>query len=207
LRKHARQVLLGAGGRAAEAGFVSIFSIFILGYAVQSGVPRPVMLSALSIATLGIILIVPLAAALSDRLGRRVVYLAGAAFATLIALPVCLLIDTRQPGLITLGLVLGMLGPAVMFGPQASFIAELFPTRVRSSGSSLTFQLGGVLFGGITPVVAAALVPVTGSLVAVAAFMLALGVVSIASVAMAQVPAKRETTGAMSLSAALGITA
>jgi MFS family permease len=129
LRQHPKAVLLGAGTRAAEAGFIAIFSIFILGYAVQTaGFPRPAVLSALILGTVCVLLLVPLSGALSDRLGRRRVYLAGATIATLAAIPTCLLIDARHVGLLLLGVVLGMAGPGMMFGPMGSLLAELFPT-------------------------------------------------------------------------------
>src|SRR5437762_13441995 len=101
----------------------------------------------------------------------------------------------------TLGFIIGMIGPAIIFGPQASLLAEMFPARVRSSGTSVGFQIGGVLAGGLSPVIAASLVGMTGNLLPVGGYMVALGVVSLASVAFAQVPANRATTGAMSLSA------
>ena len=111
----------------------------------------------------------------------------------------CLLIDSRQVSLLTLGIVLGMLGPGLMFGPQASFLAELFPARVRSSGTSLGFQLGGVLAGALSPVIAAGLVAMSGSLLPVGAYMLALGLISIASVALAQAPARPEIAATLEL--------
>jgi MFS family permease len=193
LRKHPRAVLLGAGTRAAEAGFIAIITTFILGYAVQTaGLPRPAVLSAVILGSLATILVVLISGSLSDRLGKGRMYIAGAVFATAAAVPACLLIDSRQMGLVTLGIVVGMLGPGLMFGPQASFLAELFPARVRSSGTSLGFQLGGVLAGALSPVIAAALVAASGSLVAVGVYLLALGLISIASVALAQTPAGRE---------------
>jgi MFS family permease len=208
LRWHPRAVLLGAGTRGAEAGFVVIFSTFILSYATQTGgAPRPAVLSALVLATVCTVLLVLLSGALSDRFGRRRLYLAGAAIATLAALPACLLIDTKQIGLLTLGMVLGMLGPGIMFGPQASFLAELFPTRVRSSGTSLGFQLGGVVWGGLSPVIAAALVGTSANLLMVGAYMLALGLISLGAVALMHVPAESERAVGVSLTATPGATA
>jgi MFS transporter, MHS family, shikimate and dehydroshikimate transport protein len=193
LRNYPGAVLLGAGTRAAEAGFITIITTFVLGYAVQTaGIPRSAVLAAVILGTIGTLLLVLISGSLSDRLGRGRMYISGAAFATLAAIPACLLIDSRQVGLLTLGIVVGMLGPGLMFGPQASFLAELFPARVRSSGMSLGFQLGGVLSGALSPVIAAVLVGTSGSLVAVGLYMLALGVVSILSVALARGPAGRE---------------
>jgi MFS family permease len=109
---------------------------------------------------------------------------------------------TGRVDLLTLGFVLGMLGPGLMFGPQASFLAELFPTRVRSSGASIGFQLGGVLAGALSPVIAAGLVGAGGDLRPAGLYMLALGLMSIASVALAPGPTAREATESRSFSAA-----
>jgi metabolite-proton symporter len=185
LRRHRHSVFLGASTRAAEAGFVVIFSTFILSHATQTGdVARSAVLSALVLATSLQLVLVPVAGRLCDRFGRRRTFVAGASIATVTALPACLLIDTRQVPLVTVGIVLGMLGPAIIFGPQASLLAELFPAHVRSSGASLGFQFGGVLSGGLAPLVAAVLVGATGNLLMLGVYMLMLGLISLASVAL-----------------------
>jgi MHS family shikimate/dehydroshikimate transporter-like MFS transporter len=183
VRHHPRPVLLAMGARAAEIGFVNILSTFVLAYAIQTGgLPRPTVLSALLIATVVLMILVPLFGAISDRIGRRRMYLFGAAAATLLALPTCWLLDTRQFGLLALGFVVGTLGPAAMFGPQASFFAELFGTRLRYTGASLGFQLGAVFAGGLSPLIAASIAAATGSLLPVGVYMAGLGVVSVACV-------------------------
>jgi MHS family shikimate/dehydroshikimate transporter-like MFS transporter len=183
VRRHPRPVLLAAGARSAEIGFLSIFSTFILSYATQStGLPRPSVVAALILATLVTLFVIPAFGALSDRLGRRRVYLVGAVTATLLAGPACWLIDSRQVGPLTLGIVVGLLGPAMMFGPQAAYFAELFGARVRYTGASLGFQLGAVVAGGLSPVVAATLAAASGSLMPVAFFMIGLGGISLGCV-------------------------
>ena len=100
---------------------------------------------------------IPLSATLSDRIGRRPVYLTSAAFLGVIALPAFWLIDTRSPLLIDLVLVLSMAGVGLIFGPQAALFSELFDATVRYSGASLSYQLASMFVGGLTPLIATAL--------------------------------------------------
>jgi len=109
------------------------------------------------------------------------------------ALPAMWLIEVRQVGLLTLGLLLAMIGPAIMFGPQASFFAELFGARVRYTGTSCGFQLGAVA-GGVAPIVAAAVVAATSNVMAVGLVLLALGLISTFSALAAGRPWSRSTT-------------
>lgn len=106
----------------------------------ETGAPPPI--TALLIAAVLVLILIPLFGALSDRLGRRPVYLFGALTATVLVMPACLLIDSGQVELLTIGIIVGLLGPAVMTGPQGSFFAELFGTRLRYTSASLGFQLG-----------------------------------------------------------------
>lgn len=183
LRHHPVPVLLAAGSRCAEIGFLNILSTFVLSYAVQTlGMPRPTVLSAILLVTVVFLVLIPLFGALSDKVGRRPVYLAGTIVGTVLAIPAMQLIDVAQIPFLILGLTLGILGPAAMFGPQATYFAELFKTRVRYTGSSLGFQLGSVLAGALSPLIAATLATTYNSLLPVGLFMLGLGVITLACV-------------------------
>ena len=105
---------------------------------------------------------IPAFAALSDRLGRRPVYLAGALFLGLFAFPFFWLVDSGVPVLIWLALVLGLTAVAAMYGPQAAFFSELFGTNVRYSGASLGSQLAAPFAGGLAPLIATALLGWSG---------------------------------------------
>src|SRR5688572_8208008 len=132
------------GARFAENGFFYIFSTVVLAGALE-------------------LVTIPLFGALSDRLGRRPVYLFGAAFVGLFAFPFFWLLDTHQPVLIGLAVVLGLnLGHGAMYGPQASFFSELFEARLRYSGASLGAQLASVFAGGLSPLIATALLAWSG---------------------------------------------
>ena len=146
LRTHRRQLLLGCGAKLAESTVFTTFAVLIVAYATSRGVPRPIMTQATLIAILAELVALPLCGALADRFGRRPIYLVGAALCLALAAPVFSLAYYRLDSLIWIGLI-GVLsiGHAAMYGPQAAFFAELFPTGVRASGISFVQQIGALL--------------------------------------------------------------
>jgi MFS family permease len=118
---------------------------------------RNIVLSALIVAAALEVVTIPLYGALSDRLGRRPVYLIGAIATAVFAYPVFSMLDTASPWLVQLALILGLtVGHAAMYAPQGAFLSELFGARVRYSGASLGAQLAGVIAGGLSPIIATA---------------------------------------------------
>jgi MFS transporter, MHS family, shikimate and dehydroshikimate transport protein len=145
-KAHRRNLLLGCGAKLAESTVFTTFAVLIVAYATNRGVPRPVMTQATLIAILAELVALPICGALADRFGRRPIYLVGAVVCLILAAPVFGFAYYREDGLIWVGLV-GVLsiGHAAMYGPQASFFAELFPTRVRATGISFVQQIGALL--------------------------------------------------------------
>ena len=164
LRQYTRPMLLATGARLAENGLFYIYTTFSLTYvATQLKLDRNIALNGLLLASACSLFTVPAWGAVSDRLGRRPVYLWGAVVGGLLAFPFFWLLESRQPAMIWLALVLAItIGHDAMYAPQSSFFAELFPTRVRYSGASLASQLGSVFSGGLSPLIAAALLARTG---------------------------------------------
>jgi MFS transporter, MHS family, shikimate and dehydroshikimate transport protein len=157
--KYRRSVLLAMGARFAENVCFYIFTVFVLTYATDYlDLPKQTILNGIWIAAAVQLVAIPLAGILSDRVGRRPVYLAGAIFVALFAFPFFWLIETQQTLLIWLSIVLALIGHSLMYGPQAAFFSELFGTRVRYSGASVGYQLASPLAGGIAPLIATALV-------------------------------------------------
>jgi len=109
------------------------------------------------------VVLVPVYGLLSDRFGRRVIYGAGVALFGLFAFPSFLLINTRQPILLWLSIVvaLGLIYPAI-YAPLAAFWSELFDTRVRYTGIGAVYQFSGILASGLTPTIATALLGYAG---------------------------------------------
>ena len=159
LTKYPRNVLIAMGARFAENASFYIFTVFIYTYAEDHlQLERQIILNAILIASAAQFIAVPCFGALSDRVGRRPVYIFGAIFTALFAMPFFLLVNTQSPVYITLALVLAVaVGHAAMYGPQAAFFSELFGTRVRYSGVSLGYQLASPFAGGLAPIIAALL--------------------------------------------------
>jgi MFS transporter, MHS family, shikimate and dehydroshikimate transport protein len=154
-RLHPREVVVGMGMRFAQNVLFYIFTVFVLSYGEKTlGYSKATMLAGVATgATVGLISI-PLFAALSDRWGRRPVYLLGAVLSLLYAFPFFWLLG-QGPGFVALAIVLGLnVGQDMMYGPQAAYFAELFSTRVRYSGASLIYQLTSVFSGGLAPFIA-----------------------------------------------------
>lgn len=158
VRGHWRSLLVGGGVRIGPDVLYSLAVAFSLSYMTTVlGLSRTLALTALSIGGAVNAFTIPLFGGLSDRLGRRVVYGAGAVLGLVWMFAFFPLLDTKQPALIVLAVVGALTVHAMMYGPQAAFIAEQFPTRVRYAGASLAYTLAGIVGGGIAPMVSTAL--------------------------------------------------
>jgi metabolite-proton symporter len=185
LFNHPKEVLLAMGARLAENGAFYIYTVFVLVYGTQKvGIARETVLNGILIAAACALVAIPLCGALSDRLGRRPVYLFGACVTGLFAYPLFWLLDTGSTPLVWLALVVALVfGHAPMYGPQAAFLSELFGTRVRYSGASLGSQLSSVVAGGLSPFIATALLPYGRG--ALASYIIAMALVTIIAVLVA----------------------
>jgi len=193
LKTYKRSVLLAMGARMAENGFFYIYVTFVLAYATeQVKLPRQTVLTGVLIAAALESFAIPLFGLLSDRLGRRPVYMFGAGFSLLFVCPFFWLVNTGQPELVWCAIVLGLtVGHAAMYGPQASFFSELFGTRVRYTGASLGYQLASVLAGGLSPMIATSLLRAThGAWWSVAAYLMVLALITLCSVYLASETAR-----------------
>jgi MFS transporter, MHS family, shikimate and dehydroshikimate transport protein len=185
LRTHRKEVLLAMGARFAENGAFYIYTVFVLVYGTQKvGIDRQTLLNGILIAAACALVAIPLWGALSDRLGRRPVYLFGACVTALFAYPLFWMLDTGSTPLVWLALVVALVfAHSPMYGPQAAFLSELFGTRVRYSGASLGSQLSSVVAGGLSPFIATALLPYGRG--ALATYLIAMALVTIVAVLIA----------------------
>jgi len=188
LRDHPRNVILAMGARFAENAFFYIFTVLVLSYGSQQlGMGKEGLLNAVMLGSAAQLVAIPFFGALSDKLGRRPVYLGGAFFLLLFAFPFFWLIGTREPALVILAVVIGLIGHSAMYGPQAAFFSELFGTRVRYSGASLGYQLASPLAGGLAPLIATALLSWSaGAPWPVAVYLIGMAVITLVSVWLAE---------------------
>jgi MFS family permease len=184
LRRYPRQVLLAMGARFAENGAFYIFSVFVLTYATQRAkIDRDIVLNAILIGATVELAAIPLFGALSDRIGRRPVYLFGAVMTALVAFPLFAALDSGTPMLIALALTAAfVLSHGAMYAPQAAFMSELFDARVRDSGASLGAQLASVFSGGLAPFIGTALLTAGYGRGAVALYVIGMAAVTIVAV-------------------------
>jgi metabolite-proton symporter len=185
LQTQPKEVLLSMGARFAENGAFYIYTVFVLVYGTQKvGMDRQTVLDGILIAAACALFAIPLCGALSDRIGRRPVYLFGACVTALFAYPLFWLLDTGSAPIVWLALVVALvLAHSPMYGPQAAFLSELFGTRVRYSGASLGYQLSSVIAGGLSPFIATALLPY--GRVALAAYIVGMALTTIVAVLIA----------------------
>ncbi len=186
-RRYPRNVALAMGARMAENACFYIFSGFVLSYATeQLELKKTDVLIGVWLASAVQMVAIPAFGTLSDRIGRRPVYLAGAWFLVLFAFPFFWLIETREVELVWLAIVIGLLGHAAMYGPQAAFFSELFGTNVRYSGASIGYQLASPFAGGLAPLIATAMLKWSGDKSwPISVYLIAMAAITLLSVYLA----------------------
>ena len=191
IRERPKALVLGAGLRVGENISYYILTVFSLTFLVDvSKESRSLALNALLIGAAVQFLAIPLFAALSDRLGRRPVYAFGAFGLAAWCFVMFGLLGSGDKASIIFALVVGLVLHGAMYGPQAAFITELFPTRIRYSGVSLAYQLTSIVAGSLAPIIALWLYKDYGSATPVAIYVGAACVISGISALLA-----RETRG------------
>ncbi|GGS56810.1 MFS transporter [Actinokineospora fastidiosa] len=186
LRRYPKQIGICISARLVENISYYVITAFVLTYVTTHlDLGRGLVLNALLIANVVHLVAIPAFGALSDRLGRKPVYLLGTVGMGLWAMVFFPLLDTRDGWLITLAITGGLIAHAAMYGPQAAFFAEQFDTTVRYSGTSIGYQVTSIIAGSLAPLIATALLTRFGSPTPVALYVVIAAVISTAGVLMA----------------------
>jgi MHS family shikimate/dehydroshikimate transporter-like MFS transporter len=198
LKNHRRMFFTAIALKVSEIAWAVVGTVFSIVYVTgKLGLPRGTILTAIEIAAFIQMVITPFYGWLSDRFGRKPLYVFACLFSMAFAFPVFSLLDTRDPLLITLGISIAVgIGQGVMFGVGATFMSELFDTSVRYSGASMGFQIGAALSGGFSPIIAASLLSVSGGQSwGISLYLIALAAITLAATISAPETAHKPLRG------------
>jgi metabolite-proton symporter len=185
IKRQPREIILSALLRMAEQAPFYIFTAFIFSYGTGAlKMSRELVLSAVLVASCVSFITIPLSGHISDRIGRRRMYLIGTVTTGIFGFVYFGLLGTEAPALVFLAIVLSLIPHDMMYGPQAALIAEAFTPRLRYSGSSLGYQLASVIAGGPAPLIATALFAAFHSGYSVAIYIAVCAVISVISAAL-----------------------
>ncbi|MFJ4485448.1 MFS transporter [Streptomyces longwoodensis] len=210
LRHHWRDVLVAMGARMAENISYYVITAFILVYATTSAdMSKQTALNAVLVASAVHFAVIPAWGALSDRVGRRPVYLFGAAGVGLWMFPFFRLVDTASFGNLVLAVTVGLVLHGAMYAPQAAFFSEMFGTRMRYSGASMGAQFASVAAGAPAPLIATALLSDYDSSTPIALYVIAAALLTLLAVGVAKETRHRDladvdASGAAEAEAATG---
>lgn len=191
----------GVGAKLIEACTFAMYTMIVLAYGKAHGIAQSLLLQTVIVAVALELVTIPFAGALSDRIGRRTTFIAGALLHVLLAWPFFVAIDSGSRIAIQIVMILAIsVGHSLCYAPQAALFPELFPARVRCSGIALIWQVGSLLGSGVLGLAAVKLLQAThGSPLALVAYVVVLGVVSAISLACLPETAPRRRSSAVDL--------
>jgi MFS family permease len=184
MRRQPREIVLASLLRMSEQAPIYVFSAFVFSYAVGTlHMPRNLVLSAVLVAACLEFIMIPIAGQLSDRIGRRRMFMIGVTSTGLFGFAYFALMDTAHPAAVFTAIALSLVPQALQYGPEAALIAEAFTPRLRYSGASLGYQLASIIAGGPAPIIATALFATYHSGYAISLYIAACAVVSLVAAA------------------------
>jgi metabolite-proton symporter len=185
IRQQPKEIILSALARMAEQTPFYIFTAFVFAYGIGTlKISRDFLLVAVLTASVVSFVSIPLFGAISDRIGRKAMYMLGAVTVGIFGFVYFAMLETGSLPLIFVAIVLSLIPHDMMYGPQAALIAESFQGNLRYSGASLGYQLASVIAGGPAPIVATWLYATYGSPFAIAGYILACAVLTLIATAL-----------------------
>jgi MFS family permease len=185
IKKQPKEIILSALLRMSEQAPFYVFTAFVFAYAVGTlKMNRDFILSAVLVAACVSFFTIPLSGHISDRIGRKNMYLIGVVTMGLFGFLYFGMVDTAIPSAVFIAIVLSLIPHDMQYGPQAALIAESFTPNLRYSGSSLGYQLASIIAGGPAPIIATALFAAYGSGYAIAIYIAVCAVISLISAAL-----------------------
>ena len=179
IKKQPREIILSALARMSEQAPFYIFTAFIFAYAVNTlKMDRNFILAAVMAAAVVSFVTIPLSGHISDRIGRRKMYLIGVVATGLFGFLYFGMVDTAIPSAVFIAIVLSLIPHDIQYGPQAALIAKSFTPRLRYSGASLGYQLASIIAGGPAPLIATWLFATYQTGYAIAIYIAACAVIS-----------------------------
>ena len=184
IKQQPRSIILSAFARMAEQAPAYIYLAFVFAYGTKViHQDRDFLLVCLICAGIVSLFTIPFAGHLSDRIGRKRMYMIGAVLTGLFGFAYFAMLNTAVPALIFIAIVLSFVPHDLLYGPQAALMAECFTPRLRYSGCSIGYQLASVIAGGPAPLIATALLAATGSGYTIAVYIAFCAVVTIIATA------------------------
>jgi len=185
IRQQPKEIILSALARLAEQTPFYIFTAFVFAYGIGTlKVSRDFLLVAVLTASVVSFVSIPLFGHISDRIGRKTMYMLGAVTVGVFGFVYFAMLETGSLVLIFAAIVLSLIPHDMMYGPQAALIAESFTGKLRYSGASLGYQLASVIAGGPAPIIATWLFATYGTPFAIAGYILACAILTLIATAM-----------------------
>ena len=184
IKKQPKEIILSALLRMSEQAPFYVFTAFVFAYAVGTlHMSRNLILAAVMVGACVSFVTIPLSGHISDKIGRKNMYLIGVVIMGLFGFLYFGMVDTAIPSAVFIAIVLSLIPHDIQYGPQAALIAEAFTPNLRYSGASLGYQLASVIAGGPAPIIATALFAAYHTGYAIAIYIAACAVISLVSAA------------------------
>lgn len=180
LKEHWKDVLLTAGVKAIETAPFYMFATFVISYATNRlNMPESPVLTAITIGTLGSIVVIPIAGKLADRIGTEKLFVGGTIAVMLFIIPFFMLLSTKSVFILTIAVLIGFAIWSVITAVLGTMFIEIYRPEIRYTGITLGYQLGAAIFGGTVPLLSTFLINAFDSWLPVAIYLILLGVMAL----------------------------